>query len=72
MDKAMAIAQRIADNGPVAVKAILHSIRSTFGIPEQEAWAIESPIGQAVFSSEDAMEGPRAFVEKRKPNFKGK
>ncbi len=66
------IAQRIAENGPVAVKAILNSVRSTFGIPEKDAWAIEGPIGQAVFSTEDAMEGPRAFIEKRKPVFKGR
>ena len=72
MDKAQQIAQRIADNGPIAVKAILNSIRATFGIPEQDAWAIETPIGQAVFSSEDAMEGPIAFMEKRKPVFKGR
>lgn len=70
--KALNIAQRIADNGPCAVRAILNSIRSTYGIPEQDAWAIEQPIGQAIFSTEDAMEGPLAFLEKRKPNFKGK
>ncbi len=72
LKKARQIAQRIADNGPLAVKAILQSVRSTFGMPEQEAWAIETPIGQAVFSTEDAMEGPIAFLEKRKPVFKGR
>ncbi len=72
LNKATEIAQRIADNGPVAVKAILNSIRSTYGLREEDAFAIEGPIGQAVFSSEDAMEGPLAFMEKRKPVFKGR
>ena len=70
--KAQEIADRIALNGPLAVKAILQSIRETGQLPEAEAWKIEGPIGAAVFTSEDAVEGPRAFLEKRKPVFKGR
>jgi len=36
---------------------------------EDEAFAHEQPYGQAVFNSDDAKEGPRAFAEKRKANF---
>ena len=39
-------------------------------MPENDAFAIESRIGMEVFASEDAKEGPRAFTEKRKPNFR--
>jgi enoyl-CoA hydratase len=65
------IAERIAANGPLAVRAILKSIRETASLPEKEALDREMSIGMTVFASQDAKEGPRAFLEKRKPNFKG-
>ncbi len=68
--KALEIADMIAANGPAAVRAILRTIRETEGMPENEAFAIEARIGMAVFPSEDAKEGPRAFAEKRKPQFR--
>jgi enoyl-CoA hydratase len=67
--RALEIADMIAANGPVAVRAILATIRATEGMAENEAFAIEARIGMAVFESEDAKEGPRAFAEKRKPEF---
>jgi enoyl-CoA hydratase len=68
--EALEIAAAIAANGPVAVRAILRTIRETEGMPENEAFAVEAGIGMAVFASEDAKEGPRAFSEKRKPEFR--
>ena len=70
LGKALEIAAAIAANGPVAVRAILRVIRETEGMAENEAFALEAKVGMAVFASEDAKEGPRAFKEKRKPNFK--
>jgi len=67
---AVDIAGQIAANGPVAVRAILRTIRDTEGLPENEAFRIEARIGMEVFRSEDAREGPRAFAEKRKPRFR--
>jgi enoyl-CoA hydratase len=67
---ALEIAEKIAANGPVAVRAILRTIRETERMPENEAFAVEASIGMAVFASEDAKEGPRAFSEKRKPEFR--
>ena len=66
---ALEIAAAIAANGPVAVRAILRVIRETEGMAENEAFALEAKVGMAVFASEDAKEGPRAFTEKRQPRF---
>ncbi|MFC9661029.1 crotonase/enoyl-CoA hydratase family protein [Nocardia sp. NPDC127606] len=71
LDKAMALAGQIADNGPLAVQAMLRTLRETEAMPENEAFPIEAKIGIEVFKSADAKEGPRAFAEKRKPNFTG-
>jgi enoyl-CoA hydratase len=71
LGKALALAETIAANGPLAVQAILRTIRETEGLPENEAFTVESRIGMAVFTSDDAKEGPKAFIEKRKPHFKG-
>ncbi len=69
--KATEIAERIARNGPLAVKAILATLRQTDALPEDEAFGIERRLGTEVMRSKDAAEGPRAFLEKRDPVFTG-
>ena len=68
--KALEIAETINKNGPLAVQAMLKSIRETEGMAENEAFKIDTQLGIQVFLSDDAKEGPRAFKEKRTPNFK--
>jgi enoyl-CoA hydratase len=70
--KAVEVAELIGANGPVAVQAVLASLHQTEGVPEDEALQIEYRIGREVFKTQDAKEGPRAFMEKRKPNFIGR
>jgi enoyl-CoA hydratase/carnithine racemase len=70
LPKALEIAAQVNDNGPLATEAILRTLRETDGMTEAEALAHEWEYGQAVFRSNDAKEGPKAFAEKRTPNFR--
>lgn len=72
MDEAMRIASRIAANGPLAVQAVRNSVRATLGLPETEALAVETEFSARVHATDDAVEGPRAFLEKRPPIFRGR
>ena len=72
MDRAMEIASRIAANGPLAVQAVRDSVRACHGLPEPEALSVEAGYSARVHNSEDAIEGPRAFLEKRPPLFVGR
>lgn len=69
---ARALAAEIAACGPLAVQAVKRSMIESDGLPEAEALAQELAIGQPIFATDDAKEGPRAFAEKRKPEFQGK
>jgi len=69
LEEALAIAEVISANGPLAVEAIKRSVLETEGMSEVDGLARELEIGWPVFASEDAKEGPRAFAEKRTPNF---
>ena len=71
LEKALELAELVAANGPVAVQAILKTIRETEGMHEEDAFALEAEIGVSVFKSKDARVGPRAFAEKRTPIFTG-
>jgi enoyl-CoA hydratase len=65
-------ARAIAANGPLAVRRIKEAVLRMMGLPPEEAFAIEGKLAAEVFSSEDAKEGPRAFKEKRPPQFQGR
>ena len=71
LDKAMEIAQVVAANGPLATAAITRTLHECDGMELEDAIRHEWEYGQAVFASNDAKEGPKAFAEKRTPNFTG-
>jgi enoyl-CoA hydratase len=71
LTRALEIAEAIAANGPLAVKAVKRSLIATEGLPEDEALKVELEIGMPVFATKDAKEGPRAFAEKRPAVFTG-
>jgi enoyl-CoA hydratase len=71
MPKALELAGKLAENGPLAIRKIKEGVLRTSGLPLDQALQIENEVSAAVMASKDAREGPRAFKEKRKPRFIG-
>ncbi len=72
MKTAEALANKINENGPIAVRAVKEAAYRGLEMSLDDGLRFESLITVAVTNTEDAMEGPRAFIEKRKPVFKGR
>ena len=71
LDEALALAVRIAENGPLAVAMIKQLVRSAADEGGMAAWPTREQIAH-IFGSEDAKEGALAFVEKRAPRWVGR
>ena len=70
MDEALALAEKICRNGPLAVRTAKEiAVRALNNEPN---FVLEKALAARVFQSEDAREGPRAFAEKRKPEYQGR
>ena len=69
--RARELAGRLAANGPLAVRNIKASVIENLTKAEADAFGREQELGMEVMGSQDAKEGPRAFLEKRAPNFTG-
>jgi enoyl-CoA hydratase len=70
LPSALELAEKICKNGPLAVRTAKEiSVRA---LALEPGFVLEKALGARVFSSEDAKEGPRAFMEKRKPEFTGR
>ena len=72
MPKAEEFAGKIAANGPLAVRRAKEAVLRSSGLPLDDAFRIEDQFIMEVMRSEDAREGPRAFKEKREPQYKGR
>ncbi len=72
MDKALAIANEICECGPLAVRAIKEAVTRGRELPLSEGLQIETEKSREISRTEDAREGPLAFAEKRKPDYKGR
>jgi enoyl-CoA hydratase len=69
LDEALALAERIAANAPLAVRCSKSVMQRAGDLTESEGWKINSEAARIVFSSPDAMKGPVAFAEKRAPRW---
>ncbi|HEY8200864.1 MAG TPA: enoyl-CoA hydratase-related protein [Actinomycetota bacterium] len=65
-------ARSVADAAPLAVASIKRAVREGSGLPPAGGLALEQELMAGLFESADAMEGLRAFVEKRPPTFVGR
>ncbi len=72
MPEALALAGRIADNAPLAVRTSKEVLLRAMEVPEEEGWKISDTACDIVFTSADAMEGSVAFAEKRPPRWQGR
>lgn len=72
--QALALAERVAANAPVAVQASKRLLRDSTALDDwsDAAWELNMQEVLTVFGSADAMEGPIAFAEKRPPVWQGR
>ncbi|WP_029111553.1 enoyl-CoA hydratase-related protein [Mycobacterium sp. URHD0025] len=72
LERAHEIADTVCLNAPLAVRGTRLAIHKTLDLPLHEAEILAETFRERVVRTEDALEGPRAFVEKRKPNWRAR
>jgi enoyl-CoA hydratase/carnithine racemase len=72
MTTAEGIAAKILECGPLAVRAIKQVAYRGLDMTLEEGLSLEAKLYGEVWRSEDAREGPTAFAQKRKPEYKGR
>lgn len=72
LQEAEAIASRIAERGPLAVRYAKEAVSRGFEMPLEQGLRYETDLTIILQTTEDRAEGVKAFLEKRKPEFKGR
>jgi enoyl-CoA hydratase len=72
LDQALAMAERVAANAPVSVQRIKSVVTHAMGRTLDQGFALEDAAKADVMQTQDAREGPRAFMEKRAPKYQGR
>ena len=71
MEEALALANVICDNAPLAVRTSKELMKRSLDLTEEEAWKLNAELTVPIFTSKDALEGAVAFAEKRPPVWTG-
>ena len=71
LDEAKKLALKIAEKSPIVIKLAKKSVQEGANLPIENGLAIEVMNQSILFSTEDHLEGINAFLEKRKPEYKG-
>jgi enoyl-CoA hydratase/carnithine racemase len=72
MARARLLADDIIAGAPLFITAAKELVARSIGVPEADALRTADRIFEPVYNSQDAIEGPLAFREKRKPNWRGR
>jgi enoyl-CoA hydratase len=72
LNDALSLAEEIAARAPVAVRAGKEAVNAVFEGSLTDGLSKEKELFYSLFSTEDQKEGMQAFIEKHKPNWKGK
>jgi enoyl-CoA hydratase len=72
LETALALASTIAANAPLAVRETRRGVRELLGLPLPEAYLRQEELGRPLRRTEDAREAQRAFVERRRPVWRGR
>lgn len=70
--EARRLAEALLANGPLALRAAKQAVLATYDLPLAQGLDLELRLFGDVLRSEDAIEGPRAFAEKRSPRFQAR
>jgi len=72
MAQAHALADEIALCAPLSVEAIKRIVHDARDLPIERAWTLTEPHAERLAATADALEGPKAFAEKRPPRWQGR
>ena len=72
MPRVMELAETICQNGPLAVRAAKEAACLGYNLTLEEGLALEGRLSNGIWRTEDSREGPTAFSQRRKPEYKGR